>query len=258
MASRYRRGRRTPTVTDCPLKLRHHRAALRLGGADQLPDRIRDLVCFALDRILRCVRSSAQLSVLFAGMETSTSAVLLFDRGGDIVYANPSADSLLFRHADGGLGAESNGERPPTVLTRMRSTVTAFLDGQSSRRACNSLLVLSDGSVVGCEIVRIGGADGVSGVVAAALMQPLTTLPVLFLEAFCARHGVSRREQEVLRLLLEGCGTAELASRLAISEYTVRDHLKRLYRKTGTRSRSELLSMVSTARMEPAGGRSRG
>ena len=44
----------------------------------------------------------------------------------------------------------------------------------------------------------------------------------------------------------------DMADRLAISEHTVRDHLKRLYRKTGTRSRSELLSILSTARMEPS------
>jgi DNA-binding CsgD family transcriptional regulator len=68
---------------------------------------------------------------------------------------------------------------------------------------------------------------------------------------------VSPREQEVIGLLLEGRGTSEMANRLSISEHTVRDHLKRLYRKTGTRSRSELLSLVSTARMEPAGGPSR-
>ena len=93
-----------------------------------------------------------------------------------------------------------------------------------------------------------------NGVAVLALLQPLPGLPALFLEAFCARHRLSPREQEVIGLLLEGLGTAEMAERLSISEHTVRDHFKRLYRKTGTRSRNELLSVLSTARMEPAAG----
>jgi DNA-binding CsgD family transcriptional regulator len=140
---------------------------------------------------------------------------------------------------------------------RLCSMVEKVLDGRMARLPWTSPLVLADGSVVGCEIMQVGGDAGVHGVAVLALLQPLTTLPILFLEAFCARYGVSRREQEVMRLLLEGRGTSEMASRLSISQHTVRDHLKRLYRKTGTRSRCELLSVVSTAHMEPAGGQSR-
>jgi DNA-binding CsgD family transcriptional regulator len=36
-----------------------------------------------------------------------------------------------------------------------------------------------------------------------------------------------------------------MADRLGISPHTIRDHLKHLYRKTGTGSRSELLGMIS-------------
>jgi len=249
---RYRQGQPTAETADHPLELRQHRASLRLGGVGDLPDRLANLVAFSLDGILRSVRSSAQLAVLLAGMEASTSAVLLFDHGGDIVYANPRADALLSRQTEGDPGAGSPDQPFQTLFVRLRSMAKRLLDGRVAQRAWNSLLVLTDGSVIGCEIVLLGGEAGVSGVAAAALLQPLTTLPVLFLEAFCARYGVSPREQEVIGLLLEGRGTSEMASRLSISEHTVRDHLKSLYRKTGTRSRSELISVVSTARMEPA------
>jgi DNA-binding CsgD family transcriptional regulator len=72
-------------------------------------------------------------------------------------------------------------------------------------------------------------------------------LSKLCLESFCARHNLSPREEDVVRLLLEGLNTPAMADRLNISLHTVRDHLKRLYRKTGVRSRSELLSLVSSA-----------
>ena len=96
--------------------------------------------------------------------------------------------------------------------------------------------------------------DGQDNVGVLVFLQSLPALPSLFLEAFCARHRITPREQEVIGLLLEGLGTTDMAHRLGISEHTVRDHLKRLYRKTGTRSRGELMSILSTARMEPGNG----
>ena len=249
---RYRRGRPTAETADHPLELRQHRAFLRLGGVDRLPDQLPALAAFALDGILQGVRSSAQLSVLLAVLDTSTSAALLFDHGGDIVYANPHADALLSRQTEGDPDARSPDQRFQPLLVRVRSMVKRVLDGRVTSLPWTSPLMLSDGSVIGCEVMQLGGKAGISGVAAAVLLQPLTTLPILFMEAFCARYGVSPREQEVIGLLLEGRGTSEMASRLSISEHTVRDHLKSLYRKTGTRSRSELISVVSTARMEPA------
>jgi DNA-binding CsgD family transcriptional regulator len=84
------------------------------------------------------------------------------------------------------------------------------------------------------------------------VLQPVAGLPRLFLDAFCARYRLTPREKEVVDLLLGGLATADMASQLGISAHTIRDHLKRVYRKTGTRSRSELLSMLSSARLAPA------
>lgn len=256
-ACRYRRGRRTLDATSRDLELRTHRASLRLGGAKRIPGSLPKLAAFCLERILQCRRFSVQVSVLRAALDTTTSAVLLFDRGGNIVYANPPADELLSRQTESDLEVETSAQRLQPLFIRLCSMVEKVLDGRMSRLPWTSPLVLADGSVVGCEIMQVGGDAGVHGVAVLALLQPLTTLPGLFLEAFCARHGVSPREQDVIGLLLEGRGTSEMANCLSISEHTVRDHLKRLYRKTGTRSRSELISVVSTVRMEPAAGPSR-
>jgi DNA-binding CsgD family transcriptional regulator/PAS domain-containing protein len=241
-----------------PLSLPHWTGVLRLGGVDGIDGSLPDLVSFSLERILRGKRSEAQVSVLRAALDTTTSAVLLFDRHGDIVYANPPADLLLSRQTEDGLEVESSGQHSQPMFMRVWSMVEKVLDGRLTELPLTSPLVLSDGSVLGCEIIRVGGEAGVHGVVVLALLQPLPGgLPNLFLEAFCARHRLSPREQEVIHLLLEGLGTSQMADRLSISEHTIRDHLKRLYRKTGTRSRSELLSVLSTARMEPANGGAR-
>jgi DNA-binding CsgD family transcriptional regulator len=55
-------------------------------------------------------------------------------------------------------------------------------------------------------------------------------------------YGLSARERELVRLLLTGLDTRELATRMFISRYTVNDHLKSVFAKLGIHSRRELVT----------------
>lgn len=55
---------------------------------------------------------------------------------------------------------------------------------------------------------------------------------------------LSKREIEVLELLYRGLGNKDIASRLFISEYTVKDHLKKIMRKMGCSTRNEIISSL--------------
>ncbi len=55
------------------------------------------------------------------------------------------------------------------------------------------------------------------------------------------RHGLTKREAEVLELIISGKSGNEIAQELSISLGTVNDHFKSLRRKTGTHSRSAML-----------------
>jgi DNA-binding NarL/FixJ family response regulator len=61
------------------------------------------------------------------------------------------------------------------------------------------------------------------------------------------QQPLTRREQEILRLLAEGCSNTEIAARLFIKEPTVKSHLWRLYRKIGVRSRTAAVAWATAS-----------
>jgi two-component system nitrate/nitrite response regulator NarL len=59
--------------------------------------------------------------------------------------------------------------------------------------------------------------------------------------------GFTRREREVLSLVVAGCANKEIARQCAVSEETVKHHLTRMFNKAGASNRLEL-AMVATER----------
>jgi DNA-binding CsgD family transcriptional regulator len=58
-------------------------------------------------------------------------------------------------------------------------------------------------------------------------------------------HDLTPRERQLVAVMLDGLSTEQLARALCISPYTVKDHLKAIFDKTGVRSRRELLSHMA-------------
>lgn len=59
-----------------------------------------------------------------------------------------------------------------------------------------------------------------------------------------ARYGLSARQAEITRLVLRGLSNQEIGDRLCITEQTVKDHLREIFRKLGVSRRSALAAKV--------------
>lgn len=69
-------------------------------------------------------------------------------------------------------------------------------------------------------------------------------------ERFAARHDLSARERDVLRLVLAEQSNSEIAAALFVSEATIKFHVRNLLRKTGCRNRLELLALYAGVTQE--------
>lgn len=76
-----------------------------------------------------------------------------------------------------------------------------------------------------------------------ALSQPLAASMLAEVRSLDAPGGaervVTKREEEVLQLIADGCSTGEVAETLYISQKTVKNHLASIYQKLDARDRTQ-------------------
>ena len=65
----------------------------------------------------------------------------------------------------------------------------------------------------------------------------------LHLEKMCQKYVLSPREKEVLQRILHGLQIIEIADMLFLSEHTVRNHIRKIYRKCKVQNRIELMNI---------------
>jgi DNA-binding CsgD family transcriptional regulator len=75
--------------------------------------------------------------------------------------------------------------------------------------------------------------------------------PARIASLLMSAYGLTEREQEVTRLVLQGNSTMDIAERLVVSAHTVQQHLKNIFDKTNVRSRRDLIGQVFFSYYEP-------
>jgi DNA-binding CsgD family transcriptional regulator len=154
--------------------------------------------------------------------------------------ASPGVEQLLSE-----LPGAHPGRLPPSVLAVAGRAQQAAADPTGGEVAVARVL-----SRRGTWVVLHGvpmaapGSQRVAVIVEPA--HPARITPLLM-----SAYGLTEREQELTRIVLQGFSTTEIADRLAISGHTVQQHLKAVFDKTGVRSRRDLVTKVFSAHYEP-------
>ena len=76
----------------------------------------------------------------------------------------------------------------------------------------------------------------------AVILEPVPSPELAPLIA--AAYGLTDRERLVTEHVARGLSTNEIASQLFLSPYTVQDHLKSIFEKTGVSARGELVARL--------------
>jgi DNA-binding CsgD family transcriptional regulator len=120
--------------------------------------------------------------------------------------------------------------------------VAALARSQDGSTGAHALDRTADGRWLRIEAAQLEGQPNAQIAVTLRAATATETFGLL-----CRAYALSRRERGVLAALLAGLDTRAVSARLCISPHTVQDHLKSVFRKTGTHSRRELLARFNRA-----------
>jgi len=156
--------------------------------------------------------------------------LLVLDAGWRVESANGPARAWL---EELGFSGEPDTDPLPFALLTVAERV------RGSATEANSRVLGVTGRWIQLHASPVSGGE--EGRVAVILQA--ATLPSIE-PLISAAYGFTARERELIELVLQGCGTAEIAARLFISPHTVQGHLKSIFTKAGVRSRRELVTRV--------------
>jgi DNA-binding CsgD family transcriptional regulator len=173
----------------------------------------------------------------------NSPGLVVLSEGGDLESTTPGVERWLCELPDGDLDAG----RLPSVVHAVagRALRTAQSRDDPGEVALARVLSRSGTWIVlhGTSLVASGSRR------AAVIVEPAH--PARITPLLMSAYGLSDREQEVTRLVLRGDSTSQIAERLVVSPHTVQEHLKKIFEKTGVRSRRELVGKVFFAHYEP-------
>jgi DNA-binding CsgD family transcriptional regulator len=169
--------------------------------------------------------------------------LVVLSEAGEVESTTPGVERWLSDLPDGDLDAA----RLPSAVHAVAGRALRTAESHDDPGEVALARVLSRS---GTWIVLHGTALVASGSRRAAVIvepaHPARITPLLM-----SAYGLSEREQELTRLVLGGDSTAQIAERLVVSPHTVQEHLKKIFEKTGVRSRRELVGKVFFAHYEP-------
>ena len=179
------------------------------------------------------IRTSLRFDAARQAHGGTAPGLVVLGANDDIELITAPAHGLLDAMRSSVLAEADHG--PPTALLAL----AAFARDRRPRAGAEPDVVAvptASGWITLHASLPEGPAGGQVAIVLERAGTPQST--ALRLEA----HGVTAREREVATLIAQGRSNPEIAEALVLSPYTVQDHIKNLFEKTGVSTRQELVA----------------
>jgi DNA-binding CsgD family transcriptional regulator len=173
----------------------------------------------------------------------NSPGVLVLDRAGRVVQHTSGAERWLAELGDLGPGWRE-GEGLPLAILSMRGALRRAL-GSGTDRERNSVPRLLVRGRSGRWLALHGawtepGPD--RGSETMIIIEAAGPREVAWLKT--SAYGLTKREREVVDLVVRGASTKEISRALYISEHTVQEHLSNVFEKVGERGRRALVKRL--------------
>ena len=191
------------------------------------------LVRAGLENILAAQRvevvgAVSSLELLADRLAEGEADVVLVDASGDQFETVLGSIDQLELGSEVAVVLLADRPAPGWVAEAVRAGIGAILPTGASPE---QLVVAMQAAVAGLIVMHRGEAD--SNFPGALASRPLAEL----------LEPLTRREREVLQMLASGLGNKEIATRLTISEHTVKFHVASILGKLGAASRTEAVAL---------------
>lgn len=170
-----------------------------------------------------------------ARADRDDTGMLVLDPDDGVGLANQVAENWI---DELGIGTRA-GTTLPLVIRAVARQARAIGAGEASSRLARARVRTKAGRWVIVRASLLG--EGTTAPVAVLLeaARPAEMAPLL-----ADVYGLTPQERRVTELVAQGLPTRQIANQLRMSTYTVQDHLKSIFAKTGTGSRGDLVARL--------------
>ncbi|MFE6857659.1 LuxR C-terminal-related transcriptional regulator [Nocardia sp. NPDC057668] len=217
-------------------------ALYREPGAPMFDEAEKNFVRSVASVLAEGARSALLLGQAREPESVDSPGLLILDSAGNVESTTPGVDRWLADLPDGDW---PTGRLPSAVLTLAGRTLRAA--DHPERGEITVVRVLSHS---GTWVVLHGACLNSTGDRRiAVIIEPAA--PGRLYPLLMSAYGLTEREKDVTRLVLQGASTSQIAADLVLSAHTVQQHLKSVFDKTGVHSRRDLVGKVFFAFYEP-------